>query len=130
MGDACGENRSAFVLGSLEVVKAPSEGPSASQAGKALFEPRPVINHIFRQPEKRPPAALSYAFTGLALAPLAVLAYLLIELKANLKVRHAVLDSCRLVCVVAFDFVGRSLAGCQGFPYKGLLMPHDESHDS
>lgn len=64
-------------LGSVSLPEV-AEGVAPSPAYKtALVQPvsnmLPNIAHIFRAPEKRPAAVVSLAFTGLALAPLAVL---------------------------------------------------------
>ena len=37
------------------------------------YEAKPEIVHMFREPEKRPPATVSYAFTALVLLPLLIL---------------------------------------------------------
>eukprot|EP01091_Cochliopodium_minus_P011905 TRINITY_DN3495_c0_g1_i1.p1 TRINITY_DN3495_c0_g1~~TRINITY_DN3495_c0_g1_i1.p1 ORF type:complete len:673 (-),score=205.91 TRINITY_DN3495_c0_g1_i1:42-2060(-) len=41
-----------------------------SKIKPSVWDQEPVINHIFRLPEKRPPAVVSLAFTGLVLAPI------------------------------------------------------------
>ena len=51
---------------------------------KLTYEPLPVINHLFKQPEKRPPAIVSDAFTILAVVPLFLLLGLWIKLGVNL----------------------------------------------
>lgn len=51
---------------------------------KMSYEPLPVINHLFKQPEKRPAAIVSDAFTVLALVPLLLLIGLWIKLGVNL----------------------------------------------
>ena len=49
------------------------------RASPSLFQPTQVpsplvcLQHLFREPEKRPPAVVSTVFTGLVLAPLGLL---------------------------------------------------------
>eukprot|EP00049_Salpingoeca_infusionum_P018653 m.358182 g.358182 ORF g.358182 m.358182 type:complete len:606 (+) comp18067_c0_seq1:56-1873(+) len=47
---------------------APAPSPSATP-----YDSQPEIQHMFREPDSRPPAIVSLAFTALCLAPLAVL---------------------------------------------------------
>ena len=49
---------------------------------------KPQILHMHRQPSARPPASVSYLFTGLAVAPLGVLLLMLNAVGINFKVRH------------------------------------------
>ena len=55
---------------------------------------RPQILHMHRAPSARPPAAVSYLFTGLAAAPLGVLVVLLGSVGINFDVscRHCSLQ--------------------------------------
>jgi len=46
---------------------------NATAATESPFGARPEIKHVFRVPEKRPPATISFAFTIAVLAPIAIL---------------------------------------------------------
>jgi len=50
--------------------------PAESTAMEKLYEARPEIQHVFRQPEPRPPAILSQAFTVACVLPI-ILAFVL-----------------------------------------------------
>ena len=50
---------------------ATGESPSASDADTS--KARPEIRHLFREPEKRPPAVVSNLFTALCIAPLLIM---------------------------------------------------------
>ena len=49
----------------------------------SLYEPKPEIQHVFREPEKRPPTIVSDAFTGLIVASFGLLLLLWIRIGAN-----------------------------------------------
>lgn len=49
------------------------------------YLPKPEIKHLFREPEKRPPAVVSNVFTAFVLAPLFILLILWAKLGVNLK---------------------------------------------
>lgn len=63
--------------------------PEVSQAQKSdepgQYSKKPDLDHMFRVPEKRPPVAVSTAFTGLVLLPLVILVISWIKLGANIK---------------------------------------------
>ncbi|KNC50640.1 uncharacterized protein AMSG_00802, partial [Thecamonas trahens ATCC 50062] len=59
-------------------------GADAPVAAAASSGALPDIVHQFRQPEARPPAAISMAFTAATLAPLLVLGFLLLRAGANI----------------------------------------------
>ncbi|XP_022914167.2 dolichyl-diphosphooligosaccharide--protein glycosyltransferase subunit 2 [Onthophagus taurus] len=70
IGDAIVSNPFRWKLGYVQV--------SVSQSGESeekiqLTGPKPEIEHLFRQPEKRPPQTVSLLFTALAGAPLLLL---------------------------------------------------------
>ena len=56
------------------------------QATKSLpaNKPKPEIRHLFREPEKRPPTVVSTAFTGLVLAPFAIMLLCWMKLGVNM----------------------------------------------
>lgn len=91
VGDVGVDNSFIWRIGELELdLPAAPEGakkPPASRRGRALaaLGPRPEISHVFRLPEKRPPLAVSYAFTLLALLPLAGFVAGLAALKLNVQ---------------------------------------------
>jgi hypothetical protein len=43
---------------------------------KSRYEPEKIIQHIFREPDKRAPEAISSLFTGLCLSPFALFVFL------------------------------------------------------
>ena len=60
----------------------------AADSGKeslkeAPNKPKPEIRHLFKEPEKRPPALVSTAFTGLCLLPFAVMLIAWLRLGVN-----------------------------------------------
>ncbi|XP_077459675.1 dolichyl-diphosphooligosaccharide--protein glycosyltransferase subunit 2 [Stigmatopora argus] len=59
------------------------DAPTTIQA-KTLYVPKPEINHLFREPEKKPPTVVSNAFTALVLSPILLLLILWIKLGANI----------------------------------------------
>lgn len=76
LGDPAAANGLRWELGSVELP--PDQGAKPSPAYRtARAQPMnnllPNIEHTFRPADKRPPAAVSLAFTALALAPLGVL---------------------------------------------------------
>lgn len=56
-----------------------------SKPQQTMYEPKPEIKHIFREPEKRPPAIVSNTFTLLVLVPLLILFGLWIKLGVNMQ---------------------------------------------
>ncbi|KAK1126539.1 hypothetical protein K0M31_004172 [Melipona bicolor] len=69
--------------------------PESSSIGRAdknalykdksnIYTTKPEIKHMFRQPEKRPPAFVSNLFTGLCLAPILLLFILWAKLGVNI----------------------------------------------
>lgn len=62
-------------LGTLKLQPAGNASPAKvlTAATMPVVHNKPIITHIFRQPDKRAPAVVSLTFTGLALAPLLLL---------------------------------------------------------
>ena len=52
--------------------------PAESTAMEKLYAAKPEIQHVFRQPEPRPPAILSQAFTVACVLPI-ILAFVLVR---------------------------------------------------
>ncbi|XP_077583022.1 dolichyl-diphosphooligosaccharide--protein glycosyltransferase subunit 2 isoform X1 [Stigmatopora nigra] len=59
------------------------DAPTTIQS-KTLYVPKPEINHLFREPEKKPPTVVSNAFTALVISPILLLLILWIKLGANI----------------------------------------------
>lgn len=71
LGDALTANSVAWTVGDLEV-KLPEEEAGANKE-PGIYEPKPEIRHLFREPEARPSMLVSNAFTVLVLSPLLLL---------------------------------------------------------
>uniref|UniRef100_M3Z240 Dolichyl-diphosphooligosaccharide--protein glycosyltransferase subunit 2 n=1 Tax=Mustela putorius furo TaxID=9669 RepID=M3Z240_MUSPF len=65
------------------VIKFPEEDAPSTVLSKNLFTPKQEIQHLFREPEKRPPTVVSNTFTALILSPLLLLFALWIRIGAN-----------------------------------------------
>ncbi|GBG59135.1 hypothetical protein CBR_g32152 [Chara braunii] len=96
VGDACMENPLLWALGELDLdlPKPPLSKPTSSSTegssrlpkmATPQYGPQPEIEHVFRKPEKQPPAYVSYAFCGLLLLPFFGFLYGLSKAEANLK---------------------------------------------
>ncbi|KAM4691810.1 dolichyl-diphosphooligosaccharide--protein glycosyltransferase subunit 2 [Rhinophrynus dorsalis] len=83
VGDATLENPILWNVADV-VIKFPEEDAPAPVQSKNLFTPKPDIQHLFREPEKRPPNVVSNTFTALVLAPLLLLFILWIKIGANI----------------------------------------------
>uniref|UniRef100_A0A8C9H5A6 Dolichyl-diphosphooligosaccharide--protein glycosyltransferase subunit 2 n=1 Tax=Piliocolobus tephrosceles TaxID=591936 RepID=A0A8C9H5A6_9PRIM len=65
------------------VIKFPEEEAPSTILSQNLFTPKQEIQHLFREPEKRPPTVVSNTFTALILSPLLLLFALWIRIGAN-----------------------------------------------
>uniref|UniRef100_A0A8C5WME9 Dolichyl-diphosphooligosaccharide--protein glycosyltransferase subunit 2 n=1 Tax=Leptobrachium leishanense TaxID=445787 RepID=A0A8C5WME9_9ANUR len=83
VGDATLENPILWNMADL-VIKFPEEDSPAAVTSKNLFTPKQDIQHLFREPEKRPPNVVSTTFTVLVLAPLLLLFILWIKIGVNI----------------------------------------------
>jgi len=83
IGDATIENPIEWDVGTAVVTFRQSEPVVAPESH--IYKKRANIEHLFREPEKRPPAIVSTVFTGLVLAPIALLLILWVRLDANIK---------------------------------------------
>ena len=73
VGDAAIANPVSWHLADVGLSFGADVAPAAAASADPESGPKPEIAHQFRQPEKRPPAAVSNAFTLLCLVPFAVL---------------------------------------------------------
>lgn len=91
IGDSAIDVPIQWALGTVAVSHQGGDDNSQSSltAISAMFQPKPEIVHIQRTPGRRPLSIVSLLFTGLALAPLALLAVMLSSVGANLKVSVA-----------------------------------------
>lgn len=79
-----------------------SEGASPAGDSASLYAKKKDIEHMFREPEKRPPSTVSTLFTALCLAPLLVLFILWIKIGANVSNLPASLSALGFhVCLAA-----------------------------
>nr|KAG5694813.1 hypothetical protein BaRGS_019190 [Batillaria attramentaria] len=71
VGDAIIENPFSWTLADVELTF--PEGSSTKSETQNQYSKKPEIKHLFREPEKRPPGAVSMTFTILVLVPLLIL---------------------------------------------------------
>ncbi|XP_043477355.1 dolichyl-diphosphooligosaccharide--protein glycosyltransferase subunit 2 [Leptopilina heterotoma] len=90
IGDAVLSNSFQWNLGTVNL-KFPeptaaelAEKSSVYKDKQNMYQPKPEIKHMFREPEKRPPAFVSNLFTGLCLAPVLLLFILWAKLGINI----------------------------------------------
>ncbi|XP_014842853.1 PREDICTED: dolichyl-diphosphooligosaccharide--protein glycosyltransferase subunit 2 isoform X1 [Poecilia mexicana] len=83
VGDATLENPILWNVADVILKFAEEEAPVAAQP-KTLYVPKPEIQHLFREPEKKPPTVVSNTFTALVLSPLLLLLILWFKLGANI----------------------------------------------
>ncbi|CAH2292183.1 dolichyl-diphosphooligosaccharide--glycosyltransferase subunit 2 isoform X1 [Pelobates cultripes] len=83
IGDATLENPILWNIADL-VIKFPEEDIPTPIQSKNLFTPKQDIQHLFREPEKRPPNVVSTTFTALVLSPLLLLFILWIKVGVNI----------------------------------------------
>jgi len=81
IGDAVVENPFSWNL--AEVSLTFPEGPESKSEDPYRYAKKPEIKHMFREPEKVPPAVVSNLFTFLVLSPLLLLVIMWIALGAN-----------------------------------------------
>ncbi|XP_020293831.1 dolichyl-diphosphooligosaccharide--protein glycosyltransferase subunit 2 isoform X2 [Pseudomyrmex gracilis] len=89
IGDAVISNPFQFNVGTVtlkfpEVTSADSVDKASYKQKPNVYTTKPEIKHMFREPERRPPAFVSNLFTGLCLAPLLLLVILWARLGVNL----------------------------------------------
>ncbi|XP_041112730.1 dolichyl-diphosphooligosaccharide--protein glycosyltransferase subunit 2-like isoform X2 [Polyodon spathula] len=83
IGDATLENPILWNMADI-VLKFPEEDAPSVVQSKNLYVAKPEIQHLFREPEKKPATVVSNAFTALVLAPFLLLIILWIKLGANI----------------------------------------------
>ncbi|XP_028667949.1 dolichyl-diphosphooligosaccharide--protein glycosyltransferase subunit 2 isoform X2 [Erpetoichthys calabaricus] len=83
VGDATLENPILWNVADVVLKFMDEEGPAIVQS-KNIYVPKPEIQHLFREPEKKPPTVVSNTFTALVLAPLLLLLILWLKLGANI----------------------------------------------
>ncbi|XP_053309811.1 dolichyl-diphosphooligosaccharide--protein glycosyltransferase subunit 2 isoform X2 [Spea bombifrons] len=83
VGDATLENPILWNVADV-VIKFPEEDSPSPVQSKNLFTPKPDIQHLFREPEKRPPTVVSNTFTALVVAPLLLLFIIWIKVGVNI----------------------------------------------
>uniref|UniRef100_A0A8C6P9U3 Dolichyl-diphosphooligosaccharide--protein glycosyltransferase subunit 2 n=1 Tax=Nothobranchius furzeri TaxID=105023 RepID=A0A8C6P9U3_NOTFU len=83
VGDATLENPILWNVADVVLKFVEEEAPAAVQP-KTLYVPKPEIQHLFREPEKKPPTVVSNTFTALVLSPFLLLLILWFKLGANI----------------------------------------------
>jgi len=85
VGDSFIQNPIDWVVSeSVSIAFVTSTSTSATSSSQSGLGPLPEIHHKFREPEKRPPAAVSTLFTALVLSPILFLIIGFLQLKVNL----------------------------------------------
>uniref|UniRef100_A0A672F8M2 Dolichyl-diphosphooligosaccharide--protein glycosyltransferase subunit 2 n=1 Tax=Salarias fasciatus TaxID=181472 RepID=A0A672F8M2_SALFA len=72
VGDATLENPILWNVADVVLKFVDEEAPATIQP-KTLYVPKPEIQHLFREPEKKPPTVVSNTFTALVLSPFLLL---------------------------------------------------------
>uniref|UniRef100_A0A672YWE5 Dolichyl-diphosphooligosaccharide--protein glycosyltransferase subunit 2 n=1 Tax=Sphaeramia orbicularis TaxID=375764 RepID=A0A672YWE5_9TELE len=83
VGDATLENPILWNVADVVLKFVDEEAPAMVQP-KTLYVPKPEIQHLFREPEKKPPTVVSNTFTALILSPFLLLLILWLKLGANI----------------------------------------------
>ncbi|XP_015757328.1 PREDICTED: dolichyl-diphosphooligosaccharide--protein glycosyltransferase subunit 2-like, partial [Acropora digitifera] len=83
VGDAVIQNPFEWNIGVLSLTFA-QEAAKPSKDKESMYSSRPEIEHMFRVPEKRPPKAVSTAFTVLIFVPLVIMLVVWMKLGANI----------------------------------------------
>uniref|UniRef100_A0A8D3D2L3 Dolichyl-diphosphooligosaccharide--protein glycosyltransferase subunit 2 n=1 Tax=Scophthalmus maximus TaxID=52904 RepID=A0A8D3D2L3_SCOMX len=83
VGDATLENPILWNVADVVLKFVDEEAPATIQS-KTLYVPKPEIQHLFREPEKKPPTVVSNTFTALVLSPFLLLLILWFKLGANI----------------------------------------------
>uniref|UniRef100_A0A665WK49 Dolichyl-diphosphooligosaccharide--protein glycosyltransferase subunit 2 n=1 Tax=Echeneis naucrates TaxID=173247 RepID=A0A665WK49_ECHNA len=83
VGDATLENPILWNVADVVLKFVDEEAPATIQA-KTLYVPKPEIQHLFREPEKKPPTVVSNTFTALVMSPFLLLLILWFKLGANI----------------------------------------------
>ncbi|KAG8265750.1 proteasome regulatory particle base subunit [Homalodisca vitripennis] len=82
VGDVILSNSFSWLLADVRLKLAldASQTPTAT----TIYQPKPEIKHLFREPERRPPVAFSTFFTGLVAVPFLILLILWAKLGVNI----------------------------------------------
>uniref|UniRef100_A0A8C9Z7Z8 Dolichyl-diphosphooligosaccharide--protein glycosyltransferase subunit 2 n=1 Tax=Sander lucioperca TaxID=283035 RepID=A0A8C9Z7Z8_SANLU len=83
VGDATLENPILWNVADVVLKFVDEEAPATIQP-KTLYVPKPEIQHLFREPEKKPPTVVSNTFTALILSPFLLMLILWVKLGANI----------------------------------------------
>lgn len=84
VGDAVLSNSFSWKVANVNLkFSEPSQGFPAIK-DQYLYSPKPEIKHLFREPERRPPAFVSNLFTGLLVVPVLLLLILWTKLGVNI----------------------------------------------
>ncbi|KAA8593532.1 hypothetical protein FQN60_009648 [Etheostoma spectabile] len=83
VGDATLENPILWNVADVVLKFVDEEAPATIQP-KTLYVPKPEIQHLFREPEKKPPTVVSNTFTALILSPFLLMLLLWFKLGANI----------------------------------------------
>lgn len=84
VGDAVLSNSFAWKVADVNLKFAEHTASSSVSKDQYLYAPKPEIKHLFREPERRPPAVVSNLFTGLVCVPLLLLLALWAKLGVNI----------------------------------------------
>lgn len=81
VGDKAMQIPISWTLGDISLTFAGQ--PKTTKRQERITDPKPVIDHMFRVPEKRPPKIVSSAFTLLVLSPLLIMFAMWAKIGAN-----------------------------------------------
>ncbi|XP_023714512.1 dolichyl-diphosphooligosaccharide--protein glycosyltransferase subunit 2 [Cryptotermes secundus] len=84
VGDAVLSNSFSWIVADVVLKFSDSVPVPSSSKDQYLYAPKPEIKHLFREPERRPPALVSNLFTGLVLVPFLMLFVLWAKLGVNI----------------------------------------------
>ncbi|KAJ9584791.1 hypothetical protein L9F63_020879, partial [Diploptera punctata] len=84
VGDSVLSNSFSWVVGDVNLKFGEHASVSSPAKDQYLYAPKPEIKHLFREPERRPPAVVSNLFTGLVIVPLLLLFILWAKLGINI----------------------------------------------
>jgi len=107
VGDKAMQVPISWILGDVSLTF--SGQPKKTKRQERITEPKPVIDHMFRVPEKRPPKIVSSAFTLLVISPLLIMFAMWAKIGANVSNLHLTIPTLLfhvgLACIFALYYM-------------------------